>query len=81
MIAVVVVLIAVVCAGVAAFIATAKGRSVSGFALAGLLLGPVGLLWALFAFPASELERSEIEKDRRADLAARLQRRIGWPRG
>jgi hypothetical protein len=29
---------------------------VGGFAVAGLLLGPVGVLWAAFAFTADDLE-------------------------
>lgn len=41
---------ALVCAGAARRIAIAKGRTdSSNFALAGLLLGPIGLAWAAFA--------------------------------
>ena len=43
------VLLWVVCAGVAAFIANAKGRDAGVFALAGFLLGPFGVVWAAFA--------------------------------
>jgi hypothetical protein len=39
----------VVCAGVAAFIANAKGREIGTFAMAGLLLGPFGVVWAACA--------------------------------
>ena len=44
----------VVCAGVAAFIANAKGRDTGVFALAGFLLGPVGVIWAAFARTGEE---------------------------
>jgi len=46
----------VICAGVAALLAARKHRSVGGFAVAGLLLGPVGVLWAAVAFSREELE-------------------------
>jgi hypothetical protein len=77
---VIVVLLWVVCAGLAALIAGTKGRSAGGFAVAGLLLGPVGVLWAAFAFRASELEPSQTEKDRSAARFAWLQTHTGWPR-
>lgn len=48
------VLLWVVCAGVAAFIASAKGRSVGEFAMAGLLLGPFGVIWAACARSGAE---------------------------
>ena len=57
---VVLVLLWVVCAIGAGLFAQAKGRSVGWFALAGFLLGPVGLLWAAFATPAGELSRREL---------------------
>jgi hypothetical protein len=51
---VIVLLFWVVCAGVAAFIANAKGRDVGVFALAGFLLGPFGVLWAACARTGAE---------------------------
>ena len=47
----------VICAGVAAVIAQAKDRSVGAFAIAGLLLGVIGVIWAAAATPSAELER------------------------
>ncbi len=86
----VLVLVWVACGGFAALIANSKGRSVGGFALAGLLLGVIGLLWAAFAKSSAEIgeERAEIvdaarrERDRR-DRSARTARRdvkpLHWP--
>lgn len=56
MTAAVVVLVWVVCSGVAAFIASTKGRSVGWFALAGLGLGVIGVIWAALARPQAELD-------------------------
>jgi hypothetical protein len=70
----------VVCAGVAGWVASMKGRSVGGFALAGLLFGPLGVAWAALAFRADELALSETDRNRRASRAAWLQQRLGWPR-
>ncbi len=63
------VLVWVVCAGVAAFIANTKGRSVSGFAIAGLLLGPFGVVWAACVHSADriEAERHQAIEDARAE--------------
>lgn len=47
----------VLCAGVAAVIAQGKGRSVGGFAMAGLLLGVVGVVWAACAGSAGNRGR------------------------
>jgi hypothetical protein len=68
----------VLCAGFSALIANSKGRSVGGFALAGLILGVAGLLWAAFARPAGEPTRRELEIQEaldRASLAADRERR------
>jgi hypothetical protein len=51
---IIVLLFWVVCAGVAAFIANTKGRDVGAFALAGLLLGPFGVIWAACARSGAE---------------------------
>jgi len=56
------VLIWVVCAGFAALLAARKNRSAGWFAVAGLLLGPIGVLWAAFARdPVAEDERRREE--------------------
>ena len=74
-----VMIVAVLCAGFSAMIANSKGRSVGRFAVAGLLLGVIGLIWAACARPADELEarslarrhsewdaeRAEAERERR----------------
>jgi hypothetical protein len=73
----VVLILWVVCAGFAALIAHAKGRSVGGFALAGLLLGVVGLLWAAFARPAGQQPRRRTRQARRAEIAARAAQPLG----
>jgi hypothetical protein len=56
------VLLWVVCAIGAGFFASTKGRSVGMFALAGLLLGPIGLLMAAFARPEEDLARNHLSK-------------------
>lgn len=82
------ILIWCVCAGFAALIASSKHRSPGRFALAGLLLGPVGLLWAAFAtsdVPRSvqrqrnQLERARAERDRLDRPAMMRSTRIHWP--
>ena len=49
----------VVCAAFAAVIASNKGRSVGRFALAGLLLGVIGILWAAFAHNGPTIAQPE----------------------
>ena len=63
------VIVWVLCAGFAALIANAKGRSVGGFAVAGFLLGPIGLLWAAFANP--HMSRAEQRRQDELDRAFR----------
>jgi hypothetical protein len=49
-------------------IARSKGRLVGGFAVAGLLLGVIGLLWAAFATSAGDRVRAtwqDAERQRR----------------
>lgn len=75
MVAAVFVVVWVLCAGFAALIANSKGRSVGGFALAGLLLGVIGLLWAAFAHPAGYVRR-----DSAAVIRARAARPLGGSR-
>ena len=57
MLLVLVAILCVLCAGVAAVIAQGKGRSVGGFAIAGLLLGVLGVIWAAAAQSGEERER------------------------
>lgn len=45
----IVIIVAVICAGFSALIALGKGRDPGPFAVAGLLVGVIGLLWAAFA--------------------------------
>ena len=52
-------LVWVLCAGYAAVIASNKGRSVRHFALAGLLLGVIGILWAAFAEDGRAIAKRE----------------------
>jgi hypothetical protein len=61
MTAAVIVIVAVLCSGFSAVIANSKGRSVGGFAIAGLLLGVIGLIWAAFARPGGEPTRRQRE--------------------
>ena len=56
MAAVVVVLLWVVCGGVAAFLAWTKDRSVTAWFFAGLLLGPLGVIGAAVARPQADLD-------------------------
>lgn len=49
MVVVLVVILWVLCAGVTALIAQARGLDVGKFAVAGLVLGVIGVLWAAFA--------------------------------
>ena len=82
------VLLWVVCAGVAAFIANAKGREVGTFAMAGLLLGPVGVVWAACARTGEQraaddraaLDQARAEADKR-QRGSRLGRvgQMRWP--
>ena len=53
---VVIVLIWIVCSGIAAFLAYTKSRSVTGFFFAGLMLGVIGVIWAALARPQEELD-------------------------
>lgn len=46
----------VLCAGVAALIAQGKGRSIGGFAMAGLFLGLVGVIWAACAASGERIQ-------------------------
>lgn len=81
------VIVWVLCGGFAALIAHNKGRSVGWFAVAGLLLGVIGLVWAAFARPAdgrrrnvgvSRWERMDRETRERAEDRAMI-RRHAWP--
>lgn len=56
------VLIWVVCAGFAALIAQNQRRPPGWYAVAGLLLGPIGLLIAAFATPGDVLQRQQAAK-------------------
>lgn len=85
---IVAVLLWVVCAGVAAFIASTKGRSTGEFAMAGLLLGPFGVVWAACARSGEQRaadDRAALD-DARAEAARRERRRrpvdhtpMRWP--
>jgi hypothetical protein len=71
----VLVLLWVVCAGVAGWIASTKDRDVGGFAIAGLLLGPAGVVWAACA--RTGLQRAADDQaalDRAHTEAARRER-------
>jgi hypothetical protein len=57
MIVVGIVIVAALCSGFSALIAQGKGRDPGGFAVAGLLLGVIGLLIAAFAADAATLEK------------------------
>jgi hypothetical protein len=73
---IVAVLLWVVCAGVAAFIASTKGRSTGEFAMAGLLLGPFGVVWAACARSGEQRaadDRAALD-DARAEAARRERR-------
>ena len=80
----------VLSAGVAAFIASTKNRSAGNFALAGLLLGPIGVVWAALANPnmprAEQRREDEIRQAyANADRAKRRKLqdtpRMRWPEG
>ena len=69
---IIVLLFWVVCAGVAAFIASTKGRDVGRFAMAGLLLGPFGVIWAACARSGAEraaADQAALDEMRRAQAA------------
>jgi len=63
----VLVLVWTVSGGFAGLIAQGKGRSAGPWTLAGLLLGPIGLLWAAWAGTADERDA-----EYRAETARRL---------
>jgi threonine dehydrogenase-like Zn-dependent dehydrogenase len=65
-----IVFVSILCAGFSALIAYRKGRSAGWFAVAGFVLGIIGLLWAAFARSATqkeEIRRQRIERSRRYD--------------
>jgi hypothetical protein len=62
-------ILAVVCAAFSAQLATAKHRDPAGFALVGLLFGPLGVLNVIFAWHGDD-------PDFQARHAAREQRRL-----
>jgi hypothetical protein len=65
-------ILAVVCAAVSAQLAAAKHRDPAGFALVGLLLGPLGVLNVIFAWhgddPAFQARHAAREQRRLAKL-------------
>jgi hypothetical protein len=62
-------ILAVICAAFSAQLATAKHRDPAGFALVGLLFGPLGVLNVIFAWHGDD-------PDFQARHAAREQRRL-----
>jgi hypothetical protein len=63
----------VLCSGVAALIAQSKNRSVGGFAVAGLILGVIGVLWAAFARSGEDIAAARQSQRRgRAPLPPKL---------
>lgn len=75
MVGAVIVISWVLSAGVAGFIASTKGRNVGGFAIAGLLLGPAGVVWAALAHPSGYVRR-----DSAAEIRARAARPLSGSR-
>jgi len=73
MLIVIAVLVAAVSSGFAALIAQGKGRDPGWFAVAGALLGVVGVVVAAFAEPADRIrQRQHVQTERRrAEVAAR----------
>jgi hypothetical protein len=66
-------------AGFAALLADRRGRSAGWFAVAGFVLGPIGLIWAAFALPAGEMSRAErrrADEIKQAHANAEHQRRL-----
>jgi membrane protein implicated in regulation of membrane protease activity len=66
MVGVLLVLLWVVCAGVAAVVAHYRMLPVGKFTIAGLLLGPAGVVWAALATPYNRAERRRQEEIDRA---------------
>jgi len=54
---------AILSAGVAAFIVWTKGRKVSMYALGGLLLGPIGIVAAMFALDAKDVASDKLARN------------------
>jgi hypothetical protein len=78
-IGVVIVIASVLCAGFAALIAQGQGQEPGWFAVAGLLLGPIGLLAAAFATPQARLSTAGADSSKMRKRAGG--RRLGIPSG
>ena len=79
MVAALVVLVWVACAGFAAMTAHYRGLPVGKFALAGLLLGPAGLAWATLAHQHAvpKPNARTVEQQRRDAIAQRAAQPLG----